>query len=75
MQIDEQALEVKSAAYADGRLEVANPAMANKSYTRSIKMKSLCFNGYDIEQAYEDGYRAAWEDKQEVKPEKEYYGL
>ena len=74
MQIDEQVLDQKSNDYADRQLGIANPQMSQTSYSRHIKMKSPCFTGNDIAQAYEDGYREAWKDKCEVPPEKEYYG-
>lgn len=72
--LDETLLEEKSSSYADTRLEKQNPQIASKSYRRSIKMSSPCFCGTDIEEAYEAGYREAWQDKHEEKPSKEYYG-
>ena len=74
LSIDENRLSALRATYADTALETANPMMARTTYRRSHKMSSPCFTGRDIEAAYEAGYRQAWEDKHEVKPDKEYYG-
>ena len=73
MEIDENTLDLKSHSYADAALESKNPMIANTTYKRSVKMSSPCFRGTDIEEAYKEGYRAAWKDKQELKPSKEYY--
>ena len=63
-QFDEEAMDLKAQSYADQQLERVNPLLASSQYRRSVKMKSPCFSGSDIELAFSMGYLSGFNDGQ-----------
>lgn len=61
-QADDTAMTMKSRSYADQQLARTNPVLASTEYRRSVKMKSPCFTGSDIEQAFAMGYLSGFND-------------
>ena len=54
--------EEKAMAYADRKLKVADPKLAESGYQRHTKMRVNMFSGGDVEEAYQDGYEQGEQD-------------